>query len=125
MEKKVKILPSINNLDWAGRVVADPYISGKTCRFDVIRNFGGGKQPVTITFTLFKPSNGDFPAVIKKGEPVVVHAYITPNSYTNKKGEEKTEIQYVVKSIERAELIEKTIHVDKDEDAGEGVVEVE
>ena len=104
----MKILPSINNIDFAGRVWSEPRLNGtKTVMtFDLIRNFGGEKSPVILTFTMFKPKKG-FPAFVKKGAALEVHAYFNPNTYTGKDGEQHEEVQYVVKNVKEAELVEK------------------
>jgi len=124
MEKKIKILPTVNNIDFCGRVVKDPYVSenGNTMFFELIRNFGGNKLPVKMSFVMFKPEGG-FPDFIKKGTPVTVHAYFTPVSYKNKEGKTVEEVQKVVKKVEIAELVEKKIKTaeEKTSDGDDGV----
>ena len=105
--KTIKILPSINNIDFAGRVYSEPQINGNRMRFSLIRNFGGDKEPVILNFVAFKTDKKAFPEVIKKGAAVVVHAYFSPNVYRNKSGEEIREIQFIVKKAEAADLVEK------------------
>ena len=107
--KTIKILPKINNIDFAGRVYAEPQVNGSRMRFSLIRNFGGDKEPVILNFVAFKTGKKDFPDFVKKGAPVVVHAYFAPNVYKKSSGEEVREIQFVVKKIEPAELVEKQL----------------
>ena len=118
--KTVKILPPINNVDFCGRVVREPYISasGKTMFFDLIRNFGGDKKPVVMTFVMFKPKNG-FPDFLKKGKAVIAHAYYSPVTYTNKEGNEVDEVNRVIKSVEEAVLVEKTVSGDEPSDSAD------
>lgn len=117
--KPYKILPSVNNIDFAGRLSSDPRLnnSGTVITFNVIRNFGGDKSPVLLTFVMFKPKNGEFPKFLKKGAPVIVHAYFNPNVWTDSHNETREEIQYVVKTVEKAELVEVS---KKDAAAAEG-----
>lgn len=117
MSKTIKVLPSVNNIDFCGRLVREPYVSksGNVMIFDLIRNFGGEKAPVIMTFVMFKPKSG-FPAFLKKGAPVIAHAYVTPVAYTNKDGEPVEEVQKVIKSVEEAVLVEKKV---SDEEAAE------
>lgn len=116
--KTIKILPSVNNLDFCGRVYSNPTVSasGNVMRFDLIRNFGGDKQPVIMSFVMFKPKAG-FPDIIKKGAPVIVHAYFTPNTWTDKDGNVHEDVQKVVKRVEAAELIEKKLSDEEAEQA--------
>ena len=108
--KTIKILPSVNNIDFCGRVTRDPFISknGNVMFFELIRNFGGDKAPVVMSFVMFKPKKG-FPDFIKKGNPIVAHAYVSPVAYTNKDGEPVEEVQKVIKRVELAELVEKQV----------------
>lgn len=107
--KTYKILPSVNNIDFCGRVASTPRKSksGNVMRFDLIRNFGGGKAPVIMEFVMFKPKDG-FPEFLKKGAPIIAHAYVNPVSY-ERDGEQVEEVQKVIKKIELAELVEKEI----------------
>ena len=102
--KTYKILPKVNNIDFCGRVLNEPHVSksGHVMYFDLIRNFGGGKSPVIMTFVYFKPKSG-FPAFLKKGAPVVAHAYFNPVSY-DKDGELVEKVQMVIKKVEEAVL---------------------
>lgn len=127
--KTVKILPSVNNFDFCGRVMRTPLVSenGNVMVFELIRNFGGDKKPVIVRFTMFKPKEG-FPEFLKKGAPVIAHAYVTPNSWTDKDGNLHEEVQKVIKKVELAELVTKTLKDDEpiDLNIAEGVdVEVE
>lgn len=108
--KTYKVLPNVNNLDFCGRVVADPFVTknGNVMFLKLIRNFGGDKPAVTMEFVMFKPKEG-FPEFLKKGAPVVAHAYITPVSYTDKNGKEVENVQYVIKKVELAELVERKV----------------
>ena len=105
--KSYKILPSVNNIDFCGRVLSEPRLSktGNVMYFELIRNFGGGKAPVIMEFVYFKPKNG-FPSFIKKGAPVIAHAYVSPVSY-EKDGKPVEEVQKVIKKVEEAELVIK------------------
>lgn len=126
--KTVKVLPKVNNFDFCGRVVSEPFVTkdGKVMTFQLIRNFGGGKAPVVVTFTYFKPKNG-FPEILKKGAPIIAHAYVTPNVWKDKRGVEHEEVQKVIKTVELAELVEKKLKDDNcptDETTGEEAVDV-
>ena len=111
--KTYKVLPSINNIDFCGRIIRDPHVSksGNVMYFDLIRNFGGDKAPVIMSFVMYKPKDG-FPEFLKKGMPVVAHAYVKPVSY-EKNGELVEEVQKVIKRVELAELVERVV---KDDD---------
>ena len=128
MSKTIKVLPKINNIDFCGRVANEPYISpnGNVCRFSLIRNFGGGKNPVVMDFTYFKPKKG-FPQFLKKGAPIIAHAYVTPQTWTDKDGVEHEEVVKVIKSIEEAQLVERTIKegTSVPDNAGEEALEPE
>ena len=120
--KTYKILPSVNNIDFCGRVHYEPRFSknGNVAYFDLIRNMGGGKAPIVMSFVMFKPKKG-FPEFLKKGQPIIAHAYLNPVSYT-KDGEPVEEVQNVIKKIELAELIDKTYKDDESpEEDGESV----
>ena len=106
----IKILPSVNNIDFCGRVVREPYISksGNVMYFDLIRNYGGGKAPVVNTFVYFKPKDG-FPEFIKKGAPVIAHAYFQPVTWEDKDKKVHEDVQMVIKKVELAELVTKEI----------------
>lgn len=117
--KTIKILPSINNIDICGRITSDPIVStnGNVMLFNIIRNFGGDKDPILVDFVYFKPKDG-FPTFLKKGAPVIVHAYYKPNVWTDKDGVEHKDVQKIVKKVELAQLIEKQIK-NGSEEAGE------
>ena len=117
--KTIKVLPTVNNIDFCGRVVRDPYISGKTMFFDLIRNFGGDKSPVSMSFVMYKPKNGDFPAFLKKGAPIVAHAYYSPVSYTDHEGKTVENVYKVIKTVEEAVLVEKKVADDEASQAAE------
>ena len=105
METK-KILPRINNIDFAGRIYGKPIVNetGTRAAFSVIRNFGGDKEAVILDFVKFrKPSDPEFPEFLKSGSPVVVHAYFNPDDYTNREGKAIHKVQFVVKKVEKAE----------------------
>ena len=127
--KTIKVLPNVNNIDFCGRVLREPYVtkSGNVMFFDLIRNFGGNKPPVIVSFVMFKPKNGDFPEFIKKGNPVTAHAYMTPVSYTDKNGEEKEEVRRVIKKVELAQLVERKVKEDQkvDDATGEETIDPE
>ena len=129
MSKTINVLPNINNIDFCGRVLREPYVTknGNVMFFDLIRNFGGNKPPVITSFVMFKPKNGEFPAFLKKGAAVVAHAYVTPVSYTDKNGEDVQEVRRVIKRVEEAQLIQKTVKADEkvDDSTGEEVIEIE
>lgn len=112
--KTVKILPSVNNFDFCGRVYRKPFLSknGNVMNLELIRNFGGDKAPVIVSFVYYKPKNG-FPEFIKKGAPIIAHAYVTPNVWTDKDGNVHEETQKVIKKVELAELVTKTINDDE------------
>lgn len=127
MSKTVKLLPNVNNMDFCGRIVYEPNFSsnGNVCRFSVIRNFGGGKSPVTIDYVYYKPKKG-FPDLLKKGKAVIVHSYVTPNKWVDKDDVEHEEVIKVVKSIEEAVLVEKQVKENApalSEDSGEEAIE--
>ncbi len=122
--KSIKILPSVNNIDFAGRVYTEPQVNGNRMRFSLIRNFGGDKEPVILNFVVFKNGKKEFPACIKKGAPVVAHAYFAPNVYTKSSGEEVREIQFVAKKVEPAELVEKKLKGDEPADADAEPIEI-
>lgn len=115
--KTIKILPKVNNIDFCGRVLSKPFFSknGNVCRFELIRNFGGGKAPVIMSFVMFKPKAG-FPDFLKKGSPIIAHAYVNPVAYEGKDGEMVDEVQKVIKTIELAQLVEKQVE-DNDTEA--------
>ena len=129
MSKIIRVLPKVNNMDFCGRVVYEPDFSasGKVCRFSVIRNFGGGHAPVIIDYVYYKPKNG-FPDFLKKGAPVIVHSYLTPQKWTDENRVEHEQVTKVVKSIEQAQLVDKKINDDAPElpeNAGEEAIEAE
>lgn len=129
MSKKIKVLPKVNNIDFCGRVVYEPTItkSGKLCLFSLIRNFGGDKAPVIMDFVFYKPEAG-FPDFLKKGAPIIAHAFVTPRVWTDKEGKEHQEVEKVIKTIELATLVEKTIKDDArevPEEAGEEAIEAD
>lgn len=109
--KTIKILPSINNIDFCGRVYTEPTVSqsGNVMRFELIRNLGGNHPPVIMSFVMYKPDNGKFPEFIKKGAPVVAHAYVTANTWVDKDGNPQEAVMKVIKKVEPAELVEKKI----------------
>lgn len=111
--------PDDNNIDFAGRLAGDPYVSGNSAVFTAIRNFGGDKGTVSLRFSVFKKDEESFPECLKKGAAVTVHAYITPNSYTGKDGEKKDEVRMVVKKVEPAELVERKVSDDKTQEEAE------
>ena len=113
--KKFKVLPSVNNIDFCGRVYHEPHISksGNVMYFDLIRNFGGEKAPVIMSFVMYKQPKDAFPEFLKKGMPVVAHAYVKPVSY-EKNGELVEEVQKVIKRVELAELVERVVKDDAD-----------
>ncbi len=129
MSKIIKVLPNINNMDFCGRIFYEPSFSpnGNVCRFSVIRNFGGNKAPVIVDYVFYKPKNG-FPEFLKKGSPVIVHSYVTPQKWVDKDGVEHEQVTKVVKSVELAQLIEKKFKdnaPDVPENAGEEAIEAE
>lgn len=126
--KTIKVLPNVNDFAFCGRVISEPTISasGKVCRFSLIRNFGGNKAPVIVSFVYYKPKNG-FPEFLKKGAPIIAHAYVTPDAWTDKDGVEHEEVIRVIKTVELATLVEKKIHdnaPEAPEAAGEEAIEV-
>lgn len=108
--KTIKVLPNVNDFAFCGRVIAEPTISasGNVCRFSLIRNFGGNKAPVIVNFVFYKPKDG-FPEFLKKGAPITAHAYVKPDSWTDKEGVEHEEVIKVIKTVELATLVEKKI----------------
>ena len=104
-----KILPKNNNIDFAGRLIADPTVNeAKTrCTFALIRNFGGEKAPVILNFTMFLKDA--LPKWMKKGAAVVAHAFFNPDVYTNKDGKKVYRHEIVVKTVEQAELKDKIL----------------
>lgn len=107
-------LPAGNNISFAGRVYGNVFVNGNVARFSVIRNFGGEKGAAVLDFSIFKKEGESFPEHLKSKEPVTVRAYFNPNVWTDKDGNQRDETQYIVKTLEKAVLTEKTIEVDGD-----------
>ena len=111
------VLPGVNNIDFAGRLTADAYLnSNGTCAmFTLIRNFGGEKAPVALDFAMLRKKDGPaFPAGLTKGSPMKVRAYFSPAVYTDKNGDEVRKIQFLVKEISPAEMVEREVEDDTD-----------
>lgn len=106
--KNVEEVKSANDIQFAGRLIADPEISGRRCSFRVIRNFGGDTEPLALQFIMFN-KDSKFPEVLKKGTPVTVKAYVSSNNYTGEDGEKYYRNEFIVKSVEKAELVEKQV----------------
>lgn len=122
--KTKKFLPNINNIDLCGRIYTTPLISksGNVMNFDLIRNFGGDKQPIINSFVMFKPKDG-FPEFLKKGAAIIAHAYQAPNNWTDKDGNIHEEIRNVIKRVEVAELVEREVRDDEPDGEAEAPAE--
>lgn len=110
MKKTIKLLPNVNDILLVGRLYREPQFNEKktVATLTVIRNFGGDKGTVIETFTMFKPKDG-FPEFLKKGAPVEVHAYVNPNHWKNSQGQERDEVQFIVKTVAEAKVGENNV----------------
>lgn len=99
-------MKSTNNIILSGRLTADaqPMANESGARFSIAHNMGKDKAPLFVEFVQFA-KNGRFTNkidfdLLKKGTPVLVHAFMRPDSYTNAEGKTINKIQYVVKKVE-------------------------
>ncbi len=115
-----KVLPAGNNIDYAGRVYGNVTVTGNVARFSLIRNFGGGKGAAVLDFVMFKKEGESFPEILKSKAPIVAKAYFNPDTWTDSNDVKREEIQYVIKSVEEAKLVEKEIETE-DASGEEGV----
>ena len=100
--KTYKVLPKVNNLKFAGRLMADPVVTKTRIAFTVIHNMGGDKPAVFRDFILFAEK---VPECLKKGAPVVVNARLAADVYTNAEGKKVTRLQFIVKNVEKANVV--------------------
>lgn len=116
--KTIKKLPSLNNVEFSGRLAEDPDIKGKRARFTLLRNFGGDKGYADLTFDLFS-DNSQFPEYLKQGSAVTVKAYCEPDNWLNKDGEKRHRVNFVVKKngISLAELTQVSLDSKEANDA--------
>lgn len=118
------VLPAGNNISFAGRIYGNIYITGNVARFSVIRNFGGDKSAAVLDFVMFKKDAEQFPEQLQSKNPVTVKAYFNPNTWTDSNGNQRDDVQFVVKSLEKAVLTEKTIEVDTPQQSDEEGVDI-
>ena len=123
------ILPKFNNIDFAGRLTADATINeaGNRAEFSLARTFGGDAGAVFLNnIVLFgdkhKPISQEVLDLLKKGTPVVISARFVPH-VIEKDGKTVNRVRIVVKTIQAAELVEKTYESDKETPADEEVEE--
>lgn len=99
-------MKSTNNIILSGRLTADaqPMANESGVRFSIAHNMGKDKPALFVDFTYFA-KNGRFTNkidtdLLKKGTPVLVHAFMRPDNYTNAEGKTIYKVQYVVKKVE-------------------------
>lgn len=99
-------MKSTNNIILSGRLTADaqPMANESGVRFSIAHNMGKDKPALFVDFTYFA-KNGRFTNkidtdLLKKGTPVLVHAFMRPDNYTNAEGKTISKFQYVVKKVE-------------------------
>lgn len=93
----------MNHRTISGRIAATPVVNTANNRivFRIIHNFGGDTEPLGLNFVAFKTKKG-FPAGVeglKKGDNVIVAAFLRPNNYTNAEGEVEYRSQLIVKNV--------------------------
>ena len=110
--KTYKVLPKVNNLKFAGRLMADPVVTKTRIAFTVIHNMGGDKPAVFRDFILFAEK---VPECLKKGAPVVVNARLAADVYTNAEGKKVTRLQFIVKNVEKANVVNGVVVAGVDE----------
>ena len=106
--KTLSASDSANDFSLSGRLTADAVVNdaGNRCTFSIAHNFGGDTGVQYIDVVMFS-KKGEFPSeLLKKGTPVVAHCYFAANNYTNAQGEKKYRTQFIIKSVEPAEMIE-------------------
>ena len=103
-------MKSSNNITLSGRLTADA-ISNESksfARFTIAHNMGkdaqGAQKVLFFEATMFAKNHKREVAIpfdlLKKGQPVLVNAWLMPDSYTNKDGKTVNTVKYVVKTVE-------------------------
>ncbi len=113
-----------NNIDLACRLSDDPKVNeaGTRATFIGIRNYGGGKPPVSVLFVMLRKSEDPaFPEFLKKGAAVVVSGFFSRSAFTSADGEEIVRNFTIARQVEPAELVEKQYK--DNETVTEGVAE--
>ena len=115
-------MKSTNNIILSGRLTADAKTNEQKsyAQFSIAHNMGKDKEPLFVDFVQFT-KNGKFTNkidfdLLKKGTPVLVHAYMRPDSYTNANGQTIRKIQFVVKKVEAITEAEAEIADNQDEE---------
>lgn len=100
---------SVNDVTLSGRLVADPAVNeaGTRAVVRIAHNMGKAVGTLYRDFVFFD-KKGELPAV-KKGEPVVIKAFINPNNDTRDPENIVYRTQLVAKSIDAAVVVEKTV----------------
>lgn len=103
-------MKSTNNLSLSGRLTADAVTNEAKsyARFTIAHNMGrdaeGNQKAIFIELSMFAKNHNKNVAIpfdlLKKGQPVVVNAWMMPDSYTAKDGRTVNTVRYVVKSVE-------------------------
>lgn len=102
---------SVNDVTLSGRLVSDPEVNESCTRAVVRIAHNMGKEVGTLyrDFVFFdKNKKGGLPTV-KKGEPVVIKAFINSNNDTRDPENVVYRTQLVGKSIAAATVVEKTV----------------
>lgn len=104
---------SVNNVDITGRLYADPEMTDKRCILHLIHNVAKDVTPVfrdVVAFDRTGSKKFNIPEnLLKKGAPVLVHAFFNPDNLTNEDGTVKRYVvELVAKKVEAAELVERT-----------------
>lgn len=103
-------MKSANNISLSGRLTADAVSneSKNFARFTIAHNMGkdaqGNQRVLFLEATMFNKNHKRDVVIpfdlLKKGQPVLVNAWLTPDSYTNKDGKTVNTVRYIVKSVE-------------------------
>lgn len=103
-------MKSSNNISLSGRLTADAITneSKSYARFTVAHNMGkdeqGNSKVIFLEVTMFNKNHKKDVVIpfdlLKKGQNVLVNAWLQPDTYTNKDGKTVNSLKYVVKSVE-------------------------